>query len=183
MRKCIGNYIKTTNNDVHTIRPGAWHVNSTGKSNISWTNKHLLSEPEYIYPDRAQKTCPKDKYARFRMSLKAHKTPRKMRPIVCCAGTFLNGLSRWLDFQLRKLTRFIPTYLKDSNDLLRQLKSLGRLFFVHTTQRSSFSICCLNVRCTGTSTSIQIMQLKYIIGEWIDSLTWVLCRCPVRGGS
>eukprot|EP00985_Skeletonema_marinoi_P025303 scaffold18465_cov175-Skeletonema_marinoi.AAC.2 len=34
-----------------------------------------------------------DKLARFRMSLKAHKVPWKMRPIVCCAGTFMNCLS------------------------------------------------------------------------------------------
>ncbi|KAL7553244.1 hypothetical protein ACHAWF_016503 [Thalassiosira exigua] len=39
-----------------------------------------------------------DKPAKFRMSLKAHKTPWKMRPIVCCAGTMLNYLSGRLDY-------------------------------------------------------------------------------------
>ena len=38
------------------------------------------------------------KMPKFRMSLKAHKTPWKMRPIVCCVGTALNNLSRWLDY-------------------------------------------------------------------------------------
>ena len=39
-----------------------------------------------------------DNIARFRMSLKAHKNPWKMRPIVCCAGTAMNNLSRLLDY-------------------------------------------------------------------------------------
>ncbi|KAL7547896.1 hypothetical protein ACHAWF_011167 [Thalassiosira exigua] len=31
-----------------------------------------------------------DKPVKFRMSLKAHKTPWKIRPVVYCAGTMLN---------------------------------------------------------------------------------------------
>ena len=61
------------------------------------------------------------------MSLKAHKNPWKMRPIVCCAGTAMNNLSRWLDYWLQKLKPLIPTYLRDSNHLLDQLKALGTL--------------------------------------------------------
>ena len=65
--------------------------------------------------------------AKFRMSLKAHKTPWKMRPIVCCAGTSLNNLSRWLDYWLQQLKFLVPTYLKNSTDLLTAVRSLGDL--------------------------------------------------------
>lgn len=61
------------------------------------------------------------------MSLKAHKTPWKMRPIVCCVGTFMNCLSCWLDYHLQKLKHLIPTYIKDSKELLSRLKQLGIL--------------------------------------------------------
>ncbi|KAL7537644.1 hypothetical protein ACHAWF_014370 [Thalassiosira exigua] len=61
------------------------------------------------------------------MSLKAHKTPYKMRPIVCCAGTYANCLSKWIDYWLQKLKCFVPTYIKDSTSLLDQLDELEDL--------------------------------------------------------
>ena len=56
----------------------------------------------------------KDKFPKFRMSAKIHKSPWKLRPIVCCAGTVLNCLSRWLDYRFQKLKPNITTYIKDS---------------------------------------------------------------------
>ena len=50
-----------------------------------------------------------------------------MMPIVCCAGTALNNLSRWLDYWLQKLKPQIKTYIRDSSDLLLRLKELGQL--------------------------------------------------------
>lgn len=123
--------------------------------------KHLLSKAEYTYLYRALRKYPEEKYARFRMSLKAHKTPWKMRPIVCCAGTFLNGLSKWLDFQLRELKQFIPSYLKDSNDLLRQLKSLGHL----PPNARLFTMDAVSMY-----SNIDTNHAIEVIGEWIDSL-------------
>ena len=38
-----------------------------------------------------------DRIARFRMSAKVHKFPWKTRPIVCCVGTSMNCVSKWLD--------------------------------------------------------------------------------------
>ena len=61
------------------------------------------------------------------MSLKAHKTPWKMRPIVACVGTFMNYLSCWLDYHLQKLKPLIKTYIKDSKELLTKLHELGAL--------------------------------------------------------
>jgi len=91
-----------------------------------WRNCGIMSKAEDHYLNEA---CHRygygDKVARFRMSLKAHKNPYKMRPIVCCVGTFMNALSKWLDFWLQKLKPFVPTYIKDSTNLLDLLDELG----------------------------------------------------------
>lgn len=90
--------------------------------------EYVLLDAEITFLERALKKYPPMKLARFRMSLKAHKGKNwKMRPIVCCAGTFMNALSKWLDNRLSQLKRFIPSYMKDSNDLLLRLKDMGRL--------------------------------------------------------
>jgi len=91
---------------------------SKRQDDLSSAEFHFLWESMHKYADNM---------ARFRMSLKAHKTPWKMRPIVCCAGTALNNLSRWLDYWLQKLKPFIPTYIRDSTQLLEQLQQLGPL--------------------------------------------------------
>ena len=94
-----------------------------------WRNKGVMSKAEDHHYLNLNKACHRyqDKVARFRMSLKAHKTPYKMRPIVCCVGAFMNLLSKWLDFWLQKLKPFIPTYIKDSTNLLDLLDKLGPL--------------------------------------------------------
>ena len=65
------------------------------------------------------------KLARFRMICKVHKTPWATCPIVRCSGTIMNDLSRWLDFWLRKLKPFIPTYIKDSQQVLLDLSTIS----------------------------------------------------------
>jgi hypothetical protein len=95
------------------------------------------------------------------MSLKAHKTPWKMRPIVCCAGTFMNNLSRWLDYHLQKLKPLIPTYLKDSHQLLDLLRNLGPLppgALLFTADANSMY------------TNIDTDHAILVISEWLDSL-------------
>ena len=61
--------------------------------------------------DYLQESCNKyrDKIARFRM--KVHKDPWKMRPFMCCVGTFMNCLSKGLDYHFQKLKPFVPTYI------------------------------------------------------------------------
>ena len=82
-----------------------------------------ISKAEKVFLLRALKKYP-DKFARFRMSMKIHKTPFKFRPLVCCAGTFMNDWSRWLDYQLQKLKPHIESYLRDGNQLLEELKDI-----------------------------------------------------------
>ena len=77
-----------------------------------WYEEGQLSAAEKTFLLRARYMNPTT-FARFRMSLKAHKNPWKMRPIVCCVGTFMNYLSQWLDHWLQKLKPFMPSFLKD----------------------------------------------------------------------
>ena len=68
-----------------------------------------------------------DRIARFRMSAKVHKFPWKTRPIVCCVGTSMNCVSKWLDYWLQQLKPLISTYIKDSAQLLARIELLGKL--------------------------------------------------------
>ena len=49
----------------------------------------VLLRPEVEFPSRSLHRYP-TKIAKFCMTAKVHKDPRKMRPIVCCFGTFIN---------------------------------------------------------------------------------------------
>ena len=92
-----------------------------------WYRKGQLNDTEKNW---LMENCNKKYTAnlpRFRMTGKIHKNPDKMRPIVCCAGTLLNDVSIWLDYQLKKLLHLLPCYLKDSNHILQQLQQLGQL--------------------------------------------------------
>ncbi|KAL7517954.1 hypothetical protein ACHAWF_000169, partial [Thalassiosira exigua] len=50
-----------------------------------------------------------------------------MRPIVCCAGTFMNCWSKWLDHQLQRLKNFVPTYVRDTSHILSELREIDDL--------------------------------------------------------
>ena len=128
-----------------------------------WYNhgKGELSAAENTFLLRAYDEEGNRKPAKFRMSLKAHKTPWKMRPIVCCTGTLINYLSRWLDHQLQKLRPLIATYLKDSHDLLRQLKSLGPL-----PPNARLFTADANSMYTNIDTDHAIS----VIGLWLDNV-------------
>jgi len=82
-----------------------------------------ISKAEQVFLLRAIKQC-ENRIARFRMTMKIHKIPWKMRPIVCCSGTWMNAWSKWLDYWLQKLKCFVPTYTRDSQQLLDELSTL-----------------------------------------------------------
>ena len=48
-----------------------------------------------------------------------------MRPIVCCVGTFVNDWSKWLDYWLQQLKHLVPTYVKDSQQVLDDVKLIN----------------------------------------------------------
>ncbi len=69
-----------------------------------------ISDTEHTYLSHAF-DLNQNKLAKFRQTVKAHKTKPTWRtftgtpvihkrPIVCCAGTFMNNWSQWLDYQL-----------------------------------------------------------------------------------
>ena len=58
---------------------------------------------------------------------KVQKEPIKYRPVVSCVNSFNAIFSTWLDFKMKQLLHCIPTYLKDSNDLLKDLAALPEL--------------------------------------------------------
>ena len=89
-------------------------------------HKELFTDAENNFLLQLLRLHPKS-IPKFRMSLKAHKSPWKMRPIVSCCGTALNDISRWLDHHLQKLKPFIPSYVRDSSELLNALHDLGPL--------------------------------------------------------
>jgi hypothetical protein len=62
--------------------------------------------------------------ALFYLMLKVHKSPWSTRPVVSCAGSFVEIFSKWLDVQLKKLLLLSQTYLQDSNQVLHELHAL-----------------------------------------------------------
>ena len=63
----------------------------------------------------------------FYLTLKVHKTPWATRPVVACVGSFNEVFSKWLDIQMKRLLPLSQTYLKDSYQVLDELKALGQL--------------------------------------------------------
>ncbi|KAL7552329.1 hypothetical protein ACHAWF_015564 [Thalassiosira exigua] len=132
-----------------------------------WRNKWYahgkgeLSKAKNTFLLRAYTMDGADRPAKFRMSLKAHKTPLKMWPIVYCAGTMLNYLSRWLDYRLQKLKPFVATYLKGSYDLLRRLKNLGPL---------PRNARLFTADAKSMYTNIDTEHAITVITVWLDSL-------------
>ena len=93
-----------------------------------WLDKFSDSIPlnERTFLLRALDQFP-DKFARFRMNPKIHKFPWTTRPIIACAGTFMNFWSKWLDFHLQRLIIFIPTYVKDTQQIIDELRAIDDL--------------------------------------------------------
>jgi len=63
----------------------------------------------------------------FYITLKVHKGPLASRPIVSCVGSLLNIFSTWLDYKMKALVKHVPTFLRDSNHTIEDLKLLGPL--------------------------------------------------------
>jgi hypothetical protein len=58
---------------------------------------------------------------------KLHKVPLAWRPIISCVGGELEAASKWLDYQLRKIANAVPTYLRDSQEVITSLREMGSL--------------------------------------------------------
>jgi hypothetical protein len=58
---------------------------------------------------------------------KVHKNPWKTRPVVSAVASVPESLSKWIDLHLQQVIHLCPAYLRDTWQLLRDLRSLGRL--------------------------------------------------------
>ena len=58
---------------------------------------------------------------------KVHKSPWKTRPVVSAVSSVPEGLSKWIDMHLQQVVHLCPAYLRDSWQLLRDLKALHSL--------------------------------------------------------
>jgi hypothetical protein len=63
----------------------------------------------------------------FYITMKIHKNPMGTRPIVSCCGSFIESFSIWLDFKMKSLIKFVPTYVQDSYQVLQEFKDLNEL--------------------------------------------------------
>ena len=87
-----------------------------------YNNKHLLSTAEITYFERSFKN--QHRTPIFYGMPKVHKTPLKLRPVVSCINSFNSIFSTWLDFRMKQLLPLIPSYIKDSRDLLKEIQTL-----------------------------------------------------------
>jgi hypothetical protein len=58
---------------------------------------------------------------------KLHKNPLAWRPTISCVCGELEAVSKWLDFQLRRITKQVPTYLRESQEAVDFLRAMGAL--------------------------------------------------------
>jgi hypothetical protein len=86
------------------------------------SNCHELSQPEIEYFTRSFQTHHRTPI--FYGMPKAHKTPMKLRPVFSCINSFNSIFSTRLDFKMKTLLPLIPSYVKNSSNLIKELRSL-----------------------------------------------------------
>jgi hypothetical protein len=64
-----------------------------------------------------------DGISRFYLTIKIHKTPITGRPIVASVGSFTYYISKYLDSILQRVLKTLPSYLRNTNDLILFLES------------------------------------------------------------
>jgi predicted DNA-binding protein YlxM (UPF0122 family) len=94
--------------------------------------KTLVTSYDYLL-SKAEKTYFEHFYhlnycmTQFFITMKIHKNPMGTHPIVSCCDSFIEGFSIWLDFKMKSLIKFVPTYVQDSYQVLREMKDLDKL--------------------------------------------------------
>ena len=126
-----------------------------------WDDDRLISQAEWWF---LQESIDKyrDKPTRFRLTIKVHKRPWKTRPIVCCAGTMLNGFSRWIDYWLQQLKPLIPSFINNSEQLINDLQNLGEL---------PPGALLFKADAESMYTNIDTEHAVAVINQWLDDLS------------
>ena len=63
----------------------------------------------------------------FYITMKVHKTPLKSRPVTSTVGSLSNVFSKWLDYRMKEILPLSRSHLRDSYQVIHELKRLGRL--------------------------------------------------------
>jgi len=90
--------------------------------NIINSNPTKLSPAEVTYFQRSFK-------GNYRLPIfyglpKVHKTPMTLRPVVSSVNSFLSVFSTWLDYRMKQLLPFMKSHIKNSFDVINDLKNL-----------------------------------------------------------
>ena len=102
------------------------------KNILGWMKTHhkKLTKMERAFLRKKLKSN-KSPYARFYLTLKAHKLKPgqtvddlKSRPIVSCPGSLLHGLGIWVDRKLQEVAQRIVSYFKNTLELKKELLNL-----------------------------------------------------------
>ena len=128
----------------------------------------LISTAEWWYLQQSIDKY-REKPTRFRLTIKVHKHPWKTRPIVCCAGTMLNGFSRWIDYWLQQLKPLIPTFIKNSEQLIDDLNNIGQL---------PPGALLFKADAESMYTNIDTEHAIVVISQWLDDLSTNLLLPP-----
>ena len=69
------------------------------------------------------------KFARFYLLPKIHKIQYNLpgRPVISNCGYYTENISSFLDFHLQPIAKKVESYIKDTNDFLKKLRSLTNL--------------------------------------------------------
>jgi hypothetical protein len=78
---------------------------------------------------------------------------------VATCGTLMNTISKWIDYQLQKIAKTIPTYIRDSFDLKEQLTKLDKL---------PRNAKLFTADATSMYTNIDTPHALKKIGEWLE---------------
>ena len=127
----------------------------------SWRTRHdkVISDYEKDFFRRSRQGK-RDRFARFRMTAKVHKSPWKMRPIVCCAGTWMNDWSKWLDYQLRHLKCHVSSFVQDSQQIVEEVRQLR--------VPPNALLCTMDAQ--SMYNNIDTEHAIAVLDEWLDHL-------------
>jgi hypothetical protein len=95
-----------------TSENALFEINNTKQLllNAFHTQKNLLSQPKITYFTRSFKE--NHRVPIFYGMPKVHKNPMNLRPVESCINSFPSIFSTWLDFKMKELFTFIPSYIK-----------------------------------------------------------------------
>jgi hypothetical protein len=123
-------------------------------------HKEALGENVFKFMSRGYKKFYDKIISKFRCSVKIHKIPWCLRPVVSKVGTLLECVSKWLDYKLQPLVKYLPSVIVDGRSLRDYLISLvvpknARLF---------------TADAVSMYTNIELEHAFQVIKEWMESL-------------